>query len=70
MLHFPLLDLMHRHDDGSVARMEEAAHESPASEDPERLWLRGGRLFRCPQCNEEVVVGPPPEPGELETGRP
>ena len=61
MLNFQALQLMHRHDDGSVAPMSEAAHESAAREDEERTWLHGGRLFRCSQCNEEVVVAAPSE---------
>jgi hypothetical protein len=70
MLNFQAMQLMHRHDDGSVAAMSEAAHDSPASEDEERTWLRGGRIFRCTQCDEEVVVGPRSAPGEAEGGRP
>jgi hypothetical protein len=69
MLNFQAMQLMHRHDDGSVAPMAESAgHDSPASEDEERIWLRGGRIFRCTQCSEEVVVGPPSAPGEPEGG--
>ena len=65
MLNFQAMQLMHRHDDGSAAPMAEAAHESPTSEDEERTWLHGGRLFRCTQCDEEVVVGPSaPSEGE------
>ena len=58
MLNFQAMQLMHRHGDGSVAPMSEAAHETPAAEDEERTWLRGGRIFRCTECNEEVVIGP------------
>ncbi len=58
MLNFEVMQLIHRHDDGSVAPMADAGpHLSPAQEDEERTWLRGGRIFRCTQCNEEVVVG-------------
>jgi hypothetical protein len=66
MLNYQALQLMHRHDDGSVAPMNEAAHESAASADEELTWLRGGRIFRCAECNEEVVVAPEGNQGSPE----
>ena len=60
MLNFQAYQLMHTHEDGSTARMVDAGpHDSPAREDEERTWLHGGRILRCTQCNEEVVIGKP-----------
>jgi hypothetical protein len=59
MLNFQAMQLMHRHTDGRTVPMIEVGHRSPADQDEERDWLRGARIFRCPECNEEVVVGAP-----------
>ena len=69
MLNFQAMLLMHRHDDGSAAPMAEAAHESASTEDEERAWLRGARIFRCTECNEEVVVGAPQGSSEGQAGK-
>jgi hypothetical protein len=67
MLNFQAMELMHRHDDGKAAPMTEVAH--PSVQDEERDWLHGGRIFRCTECNEEVVVGSPQSPRD-EPGAP
>ena len=63
MLNFPVSQLMHRHDDGSLAPM--APHD-PTSEDIEREWLRGGTIYRCSRCDAEIVVAAPSAPDEPE----
>ena len=60
MLNLQAIQLMHRHDDGRSAPMTAADPHDQVRHDEERDWLRGGaRVFRCTECNEEVVVGPP-----------
>ena len=54
--------LTHHHDDGSWGTMvEEPLQHDPAAHDPERRW-GFGRLFRCTDCDQTVVVQPPEEP--------
>jgi len=59
MINYSALELLHRHDDGSAARMTEHNLEE---HDPEREMLRGirrgARLFRCEACSYEVILQP------------
>jgi hypothetical protein len=65
MINYSALELLHRHDDGSAARMTEHNLEE---HDPEREMLRGirrgARLFRCEVCSDEVILQPAPETTE------
>lgn len=50
--------VMHRHGD-EWAEMTPVASHSPDERDPERRLLRGERVFRCNECDEEIrIVGP------------
>jgi hypothetical protein len=51
------LELLHRHSDDEWHPMREV-HDSAAT-DPERSWLHGGRIFKCSQCESEVLVRMP-----------
>jgi hypothetical protein len=48
------LQLQHRHSDGSWGEME-AAHNDPASNDPERAW-DNGEIYICKACGDQVRV--------------
>jgi hypothetical protein len=65
MINYSALELLHRHDDGTAARMTEHNLEE---HDPERAMLRGirrgARLFRCEACSDEVILQPAPETTE------
>ena len=65
MINYSALELLHRHDDGSAARMREHNLEE---HDPERDMLRGirrgARLFRCEACSDEVILQPADESTE------
>ena len=50
-------ELLHRHG-GGWAPLREADH-SPDDHDVERRLLRGGRLFRCDECDLDILVVPP-----------
>jgi hypothetical protein len=41
--------------------MDERSPHDAAEIDVERRWAKGGRIFRCTRCSEEVVVI---EPGQ------
>ena len=47
---------MHRHGDDDYAPFAEGGDHDAASHDPERAWLQGARIFRCTQCEDEVVM--------------
>lgn len=49
------LSLVHPHD-GEDVPMEEIRERDAASDDPERVWATGERIYRCPTCDEQVVV--------------
>jgi hypothetical protein len=59
MIDYSLFKLMHRHGDVWVELKPQEPHDA-AEVDPERGWLRHGRLFRCRSCDEEVMVVPSP----------
>lgn len=57
MLNIDLARLMHRHGDEWV-EMSPVEPHSPADLDPERQILRGERIFRCSDCDDEVRILP------------
>jgi hypothetical protein len=59
MLDGQAIQLMHLHADGRSAPMTLDDPHDPAQPDEERDWLRGGRIFRCTECSEQVVIGSP-----------
>ncbi len=68
MLDAQAILLMHPHDD-HAAPMTELRPGEGTDQDEERVWLRGGRIFRCTECNEQVVVGPSKPSGSEASGR-
>jgi hypothetical protein len=48
--------LLHRHDNDWVPLEEE---HSSVDHDVERRLLRGDRLFKCAECDLEILVVPP-----------
>jgi len=57
------LEMLHRHGD-EWAPLEQAEHTSPADHDIERRMLRGEKLFKCAECDLEILVVPPDETGQ------
>jgi hypothetical protein len=56
------LEMLHRHG-GDWAPLEHVEHTSPADHDVERRLLRGDKLFKCSECDLEILVVPPDETG-------
>ena len=54
MLDYRTFQLVHAHD-GERFPMVEATGDATAH-DPERGWVEGERIFRCPGCDARVVV--------------
>jgi hypothetical protein len=54
---FEQMALLHRHA-GEWEELREAPHASPEDDDIERRLLRGGRLFRCTECDLEIIAVP------------
>ena len=55
-----MLDMEHRHSDGSWGRFERAHHDA-SEHDPERGWAKGKILYSCTTCDELVRVEAPHE---------
>jgi predicted RNA-binding Zn-ribbon protein involved in translation (DUF1610 family) len=49
------LALVHPHGGESIP-MEEIRERDSASDDPERSWASGEKVYRCPRCDEQVIV--------------
>jgi len=60
MFDYQTVKLLHHHGNDDWVPMAEVEHGS-AAHDPERAWLRGGRIYRCTSCEEEVVITEPPD---------
>ena len=58
MFTFDQMALLHRHD-GDWQEMREVRHAGPEEDDIERRLLRGERVFRCTECDLEIVAVPP-----------
>ena len=56
MLNLQSVVLRHHHGNNDWAEMAESAPHGVASHDQEQSWLKGGRIFRCTQCDEEILV--------------
>ena len=52
------LQLLHRHGE-DWAPLNEAEHNTPDDHDLERRLLRGEKLYRCVECDLEILVVPP-----------
>jgi hypothetical protein len=57
MLDYQTFKLVHAHDGDRYPMVD--VTEDVAAHDPERAWIEGERIFRCPVCDSEVVVVPP-----------
>jgi hypothetical protein len=57
-----LLDVQHRHSDGSWGTLEPEESHDTSEDDPDRGWSNS-TLFRCKTCEEEVRIRPISEPG-------
>jgi hypothetical protein len=60
MFDYQTVKLMHLHGDERFPMNMMSPHD-PAELDLERRLLKGGTIFRCTRCSEEVVVI---EPGQ------
>lgn len=58
MFNFEQMALLHRHGD-EWREMNEASHASPNDDDLERRLLRGEKLYRCDECDLEILAVPP-----------
>lgn len=58
MLNFEQLALLHRHGD-DWTELRPAEHTTPDDHDLERRLLRGDKLFRCTECDLEILAVPP-----------
>lgn len=58
MFSFEQVALLHRHK-GEWQELREVKHASPEDNDIERRLLRGERLFRCAECELEILAVPP-----------
>jgi hypothetical protein len=52
------LELLHRHGN-DWAPLRPTEHSTPDDHDLERRLLRGEKLFRCGECDLEILVVPP-----------
>jgi hypothetical protein len=52
------LRVMHWHGGNDWVPMSEGSGHDVSSHDPERAWLKGARIFRCSQCEEEIAIAP------------
>ncbi len=58
MFQFEQMALLHRHE-GEWRELHEVRHPSPDDDDLERRLLRGERLYRCTECDLEILAVPP-----------
>ena len=59
MFNFEQMAFLHRHED-QWREMREVQHHPPFEDDElERRMLRGEKLYRCADCDIEVVAVPP-----------
>jgi len=52
-----VLRLLHEHGD-SWEELKEGERSTPVEQDPERLLLKGAKVFRCASCNESFTMVP------------
>lgn len=58
MFSFEQMALLHRHENEWRELREAPHHTSSSDEDVERRLLRGEKLFRCDECDLEVIAAP------------
>lgn len=63
------LRLEHRHSDGSWGELKRSHHEV-ADHDPERDWAKGGAIYVCTTCDEQVRVSSPDRGLSIDPGGP
>jgi hypothetical protein len=57
MIDLNAIRLLHPHGDRMVPMNPRQEQHDPSASDPEREWLRHGRVYAC-ECGEEVAVVP------------
>lgn len=57
MFNFEQMALLHRHE-GEWRELREERHPSPDDDDLERRLLRGEKLFKCTECELEILAVP------------
>jgi hypothetical protein len=71
MLELQGMKLMHWHGGNDWVEMVEGSGDHDvASHDPERSWLKGGRIYRCSKCEEQVAVVPQSADAMMDEGHP
>ncbi|MEP6469546.1 MAG: hypothetical protein ABJC24_07220 [Chloroflexota bacterium] len=60
MINLNQVELLHRHGNDWTP-LRQAPHSTPDDHDIERRMLRGEKLFRCEECDLEIMVVPPDE---------
>jgi hypothetical protein len=58
VFNYEQMALLHRHED-QWRELHEVSAPSVADEDVERRLLRGEKLYRCLDCDLEVIAKPP-----------
>jgi hypothetical protein len=58
VFNFEQMALLHRHA-GEWQELREVRHAGPEEDDIERRLLRGERVFRCAECELEILAVPP-----------
>jgi len=57
---FEQMALLHRHEDEWREMHEvQAPHPAVGDDDVERRLLRGEKLYRCDECDLEIMAAPP-----------
>lgn len=59
MIQLSQLEMLHRHGNDWVPLEQVVEHNTPADHDMERRLLRGDKLFKCTECELEILVVPP-----------
>lgn len=59
MFSFEQMAFLHRHEDEWRELREVPHHTSSSDDDVERRLLRGERLYRCDECDLEIIAAPP-----------
>jgi hypothetical protein len=57
-LNIDQMQLLHRHGN-DWQELKEIRHAGPDESDIERRLLRGERVFRCTECDLEIIAVPP-----------
>ncbi len=71
MLELQGMKLMHWHGGKDwVEMIETGGDHTVAAHDMERSWLKGGKIYRCSSCEEQIAVVPQSADPALDEGHP